>query len=93
MTNESSTPQQGLRLLESGIYPDAQVRLVNVNNNAVMCWLETDASDPNTMNATRLMWSRYDPGSDTWSSPKRVDTGANSDTADDFRLPRPPERL
>jgi hypothetical protein len=82
MTNESSTPQQGLRLLESGIYPDAQVRLVNVNNNAVMCWLETDASDPNTMNATRLMWSRYDPGSDTWSSPKRVNTGANSDTAD-----------
>ena len=82
MTNESSTPQRGMRLLQRNVYPDAQVELVEVPGGAVMCWLESTSKDASRPNSTRLMWSRYTAANDTWSEPALVCTAPSTATAD-----------
>ena len=57
--------------LQDNVYPDSEVRLVEVAGGALMTYL-TDDTTRNASNRSLLMWTRYDAASETWSEPQPV---------------------
>ncbi|MGN1167440.1 MAG: leucine-rich repeat protein [Lachnospiraceae bacterium] len=63
--------ESGMTILQSSVYDDPQMRLVQTDDVTMMVFLSDDA-DRDAVDRTKLVYSIYDEESDTWSTPEAV---------------------
>jgi hypothetical protein len=62
---------QGLNILQSNVFPNAQPQMITVDNKKVLTWI-SDNETRSAANRTMLVYSVYDDNAGIWSQPNAV---------------------